>query len=82
MPALYEYGDCYYCKGNVEERYISREVWWKGKLYVFENVPAGECVQCGEKVIKPQTGKRIDVLLREQSEPRKTMQVPVYEYAS
>ncbi len=76
-----EYSDCYYCKGIVKEQNISREIWWKGSLYIFENVPVGICVQCGEKVIKPKAAKYMDLLLRKQTEPRKTIQVPVYEYA-
>ncbi|MCP4347225.1 MAG: YgiT-type zinc finger protein [Desulfobacterales bacterium] len=75
-----EYSDCYYCRGNVEEQNISREIRWKGNLYIFENVPAGVCTQCGEKVIKPEVAKNIDFLLKKQTEPRKTIQVPVYEY--
>ncbi len=75
-----EYSDCHYCGGNVEEQNIFREIRWKGNLYIFENVPAGVCTQCGEKVIKPEVAKHIDFLLKKQTEPRKTIQVPVYEY--
>ena len=76
-----KYSDCYYCKGVVKEKNISREIWWKGELYLFENVPAGVCTQCGEKVIKPETAKHIDLLLKKQTTPHKTIRVPVYEYA-
>ncbi len=64
----------------MKEQNISREIRWKGNLYIFENVPAGVCTQCGEKVIKPDVAKNIDFLLKKQTEPQKTIQVPVYEY--
>ncbi|MGE0087017.1 MAG: YgiT-type zinc finger protein [Desulfococcaceae bacterium] len=74
------YDDCYCCGGFVKETAISREVWWKGSLYVFEKVPAGVCQQCGEKVLKPKVAKAIDSVLKEKSRPQKVIQVPVYVY--
>ena len=75
------YNDCYFCGGVVREVNTSREIWWKGSLYIFENVPVGVCTQCGEKVIKPKTAKHIDLLLKKKNDPQKTINVPVYEYA-
>jgi YgiT-type zinc finger domain-containing protein len=74
------YNDCFYCGGVIKECNTSREIWWKGKLYIFENVPMGVCSQCGEKVLKPQVAKAIDANLTRQSLPSKFIQVPVYEY--
>jgi len=75
-----EYSDCYYCGGVVKERLVPRELRWKGKLFVFENVPIGVCTQCGEKVIKPKVAKDIDHILEVNKKPTKTIQVPVYQY--
>lgn len=47
-----KYSDCFYCGGVVEERITCREFRWEEQLFVFENVPMGVCVQCGEKVLK------------------------------
>ncbi len=76
-----DYSECYYCGGTVKEDNITREIRWKERLYIFENVPVGVCMQCGEKVIKPEVAKNLDFLLKKQTEPRETIQVPVYEYA-
>lgn len=76
-----EYDDCYYCGGFVRKANISREIWWKGTLYIFEQVPAGICSQCGEKVLKPGVAKDIDLILKEKSKPYRLINVPVYEYA-
>jgi len=75
-----KYDDCYYCGGFVKEINTSREIWWKGSLYIFEKVPVGICLQCGEKVLKPKVAKEIDLVLKEKSRPQKIIQVPVYEY--
>lgn len=74
------YSDCFYCGGAVEERRLPREVRWQGQLFIFENVPLGVCVQCGEKFIKPEVAKSIDRILQEQPQPTRTLQVPVYQY--
>jgi len=75
-----KYSDCFYCGGAVEEKLTPREIRWKGKLFIFENVPVGVCTQCGEKVIKPEVAKAIDQLLQEKKKPTKTIEVPVYQY--
>lgn len=64
----------------MEEKLTFREIRWKGKLFIFENVPVGVCTQCGEKVIKPEVAKAVDQLLKEKKKPTKTVQVPVYQY--
>ena len=77
---LKKYSDCFYCGGAVEEKLTHREIRWKGKLFIFENVPVGVCTQCGEKVIKPEVAKVVDQLLQKEKKPTKTIQVPVYQY--
>lgn len=73
-----KYSDCFYCGGAVEERLMSREVRWRGRLFIFENVTMGVCTQCGEKVLKPEVAKAIDRIIQEQKKPTKTIRVPVY----
>jgi YgiT-type zinc finger domain-containing protein len=77
-----KYSDCFYCGGVVEERLMPREVRWEGQLFVFENVPMGVCMQCGEKFLVPQVAKSIDSMLQRPWKPTKTLAVPVYEYKS
>jgi len=75
-----QYSDCFYCGGAVEERLMPRELRWKGKLFIFENVPMGACTQCGEKFLKPEVAKVIDRVLQEERKPKKMIRVPVYHY--
>jgi YgiT-type zinc finger domain-containing protein len=73
-----KYSDCRYCGGNVVEKRIVREVRWAGALNIIENVPAGVCTQCGEKVLRPSVAKAIDGILEQKCKPAKTVQVPVF----
>jgi YgiT-type zinc finger domain-containing protein len=75
-----KYSDCFYCGGAVEEQLLPRELRWQGQLLIFENVPMGVCIQCRERFLKPEVAKAIDLILREQKQPTRTMQVPVYLY--
>ncbi|MEK6615709.1 MAG: type II toxin-antitoxin system MqsA family antitoxin [Bacteroidota bacterium] len=77
-----KYSDCFYCGGVVKEQLISRELRWKGVLFIIENVPAGVCMQCGEKFLKPQVVKMIDEILQQKKKPVKNISVPVYLYGS
>ena len=75
-----KYSECFYCGGAVEEQLMPRELRWQGVLFIFENVPMGVCIQCGEKVLKPEVAKAIDRVLLEKKKPNRTIQVPVYRY--
>lgn len=76
-----KYSDCFQCGGVVKEQSMPHELRWQGKLFLFENVPMGVCVQCGEKVLKPQVAKSIDHILQEHKKPARTIQVPVYSFS-
>ncbi len=75
------FADCIYCGGQVGERTGTREVRWKGDLYVIEQVPMGVCNQCGERFVKPEVAKAIDRLLASGKLTR-TVSVPVITYAA
>ena len=81
-PMMKKYSDCFYCGGAVKEQLIPRELRWQGQLFIFENVPVGVCTQCGEKVLKPEVAKAVDLMLHEKKKPTRTIQVPVYHYES
>ncbi len=48
---MYNYGECAVCSTSLEEKNIQQDFWVKGRLVVIENVPAGVCPQCGEKIV-------------------------------
>lgn len=40
-----------FCSGELEDTVVQHPYRWKDKIYVFENVPAQVCRQCGEKIL-------------------------------
>ena len=67
------------CPGEYEERQIVHPVRYRGEVIVIDHVPAEVCSVCGDVLLKPETVRRIEVLLQTRAEPAKT--VPLYEYA-
>lgn len=74
------YSDCYFCGGQVKEQRVSREIWWKGKLVLIENVPLGVCQQCGHRFVAADVAKAIDSILAGQSPPDALIEVPSYQF--
>jgi len=79
---MYNYGKCDICDTQLEEEHIQQDFWIKGKLMVVEEVPAGVCPRCGEKVVKAEVGERIAELLNDSNRINKapTISVPLIEY--
>jgi YgiT-type zinc finger domain-containing protein len=75
----HNYGDCYFCGGEVVEKVIELEYRWKGRLYIIEGVPVGVCQQCGEKYFTAQVSETIDRIV-EAKEIKKTVRIPVKEF--
>lgn len=59
----HDYGECEICNAPMEEKVIKQDFWIRDQLVVVENVPAGVCPQCGEKVVNAEVGQRIMKLL-------------------
>jgi len=67
------------CPGDYESREITHTVRHKGRIVVIDHVPAEVCSTCGDVLLRPETVRHIEDLLRNSSEPSTT--VPLYEYA-
>jgi YgiT-type zinc finger domain-containing protein len=78
----YDYGECHVCGEKMEERYITQDFWQKDQLVVIEDVLAGVCPQCGEKVVKADIGRLIATLFEDAKRLQKarTMSVPVLSF--
>jgi len=55
-----QFGDCSFCGGEVIHRSVELDYRYKGKLYVFQDVPVGVCRQCGEKYLTARVAKKIE----------------------
>ncbi|MCK4385854.1 MAG: YgiT-type zinc finger protein [candidate division Zixibacteria bacterium] len=51
----------------------------RGRVIVIDHVPAEVCSVCGDVLLKPETVRHIETLLRTTTRPAGT--VPLYEYA-
>jgi len=80
---MYDYGECHVCGSPMEARRVNQGFWIKAKLVVIQDVPAGVCPQCGEKVVRAEVGRLVSALLMDSKRRRKarTMTVPVMRFA-
>ncbi len=62
-----------------EERLIAPTVRYHGELVVVDHVPAEICTECGDVLLKPETVRKIETLLKQRAQPAHL--VPLYEYA-
>lgn len=77
---MHAYGDCSFCGGEVKEECIELDYRYRGKLYVFREVPAGVCQQCGEKYLVAKTARAIENAIQTQQEWQETITVPVITF--
>ncbi|MGH9831581.1 MAG: YgiT-type zinc finger protein, partial [Blastocatellia bacterium] len=59
----YDYGKCPVCCEQIVEQQIKQDFWITGDLIVIEDVPAGVCPQCGEKVVRADVGRQIATII-------------------
>ncbi|MEQ8172902.1 MAG: type II toxin-antitoxin system MqsA family antitoxin [Candidatus Eremiobacterota bacterium] len=74
---MYKYGDCSFCGGEVKYSKVELDYRYKGDLYIFQNVPAGVCRQCGEKYLTAKIAKEIEHKIKTKEKWDKTITVPV-----
>lgn len=73
----YDYGECEICDTPMVEKRIKQDFWIRGQLIVVENVPAGVCPQCGEKIVNAEVGRRIGELLENSEKIAKAPRISV-----
>ena len=74
---VHKYGDCSFCGGEVKGKKVELDYRYKGKLYIFQDVPAGVCEQCSEKYLTAKVAKEIEGRIKTQERWDKTVTVPV-----
>jgi YgiT-type zinc finger domain-containing protein len=80
----YNYGKCHVCDSKMEEKPIEQDFWIKGKLIIIEDIPAGVCRQCGEKIVKADVGRWIANVIENSDRIEKApkISVPMLKYDS
>ncbi|OGV97271.1 MAG: hypothetical protein A2Z59_11940 [Nitrospinae bacterium RIFCSPLOWO2_02_39_17] len=74
---MHKYGDCSFCGGEVKEERVELDYPYKGRLYIFQDVPAGVCQQCGEKYLTATVAKKIEHKIQTKEKWDKTVNIPV-----
>ena len=70
---------CLVCKGQLEERRITRLQEYNGRWYMIENLPALVCRQCGETYYRPDAHDRVIDLITGGTEPVRMESVAVLD---
>ncbi len=73
----YDYGECEVCDTPLEAKQVKQDFWIGGRLIVVENVPAGVCPQCGEKVVNATVGRHLAELVRDTKRIAKAARISV-----
>jgi YgiT-type zinc finger domain-containing protein len=68
---------CDFCQGQTTSRKVTKHHWYKGRLFIIENVPAQVCRQCGERYYHATTLDAIDHLLSSDHPVKENLQVEV-----
>lgn len=71
--------ECLYCKGELEEKLVSRVQEYKGRWFLIENLPALVCTQCGATFYTPEAHSLVLKLVREGSQPVRVEQMDVMD---
>jgi YgiT-type zinc finger domain-containing protein len=71
---------CYFCKGKIEKRMIRHVHQWGEQIFIFKNVPAEVCPQCGETYFGPKALEKMDKVVMNLPEPEEVTQVPVSSF--
>jgi len=66
------------CPGEYEEGVVVHAARYKGQIVVIEDVPAEICSVCGDVLLRPETVRHIEKLLKAEEAPRRT--APLYQY--
>ena len=69
-------------KETLVERKVTYALEMDGKFFVIENVPARVREETGEQFFSPETVERLQQIIREQHEPKRVIETPVYEFAA
>lgn len=73
---------CPLCGGSLSKKTITHEERHNGQLYIFENVEALVCNQCGEEYLSAKILEEMDRVVREGRKPTRKMETPVFDLAT
>lgn len=75
-----EYDKCE-CGGKVIEKKVRVDYRHGDDIVIFEDVPVGVCMKCGERFYDAKTLKAMEFLTRSRKKAKKIISVPVMEFS-
>ena len=72
---------CIFCGGKIERKKVTFSYEEDDKYLLVENVPAEMCTKCGEKTYSPEVTDELLKFARNESQPAKIINVPVFDFA-
>lgn len=76
----HKYPDCYHCGGKVVEKKVEWDYRRKDCHLIFRDVPAGVCLQCGEKFFRPEISRQMDQAYQSGETVRLHVKIPVIHF--
>jgi YgiT-type zinc finger domain-containing protein len=68
---------CEFCDSETTRKRVKKQHWFKGKLYIVENVDAEVCTQCGERYFHATTLDAIDKIIASDHAIKEVLSVEV-----
>jgi len=68
---------CEYCKAETKLKKVKKQHWFKGHLYIIENVDAQVCPKCGERYFHATVLDSIDRMISGKHPVKETLSVEV-----
>ncbi|MEZ4681759.1 MAG: YgiT-type zinc finger protein [Caldilineaceae bacterium] len=69
---------CEYCGGPILDKHVTLHRHHNGAYFLFEDVPAGVCRECGTRYYAANILKRIEESIRGHQKAEREVLVPVY----
>ena len=66
---------------KLKEQKVTYSIELDGKFYIVENVPARVNEDTGEQYFAPETVENLQKKIRENKQPKRTMETPVFDYS-
>jgi len=68
---------CEFCDSETVRRKVKKQHWFRGRLYIVENVDAEVCPECGERYFHATTLDKIDRVIAKDHPVKEVLSVEV-----
>ena len=68
---------CEFCDSDTTSRWVKKQHWFKGRLYIVEHVEAEVCRECGERYFHATTLDNIDRMIASDHSVKEVLSVEV-----